>query len=74
MEFKEHLKRYLSDEQIEDLLNAMDGETVHCLLLNTKKMSDDKFLSLFPNVKPHPFVKHAYYYDKDEYEFGKDPL
>jgi 16S rRNA C967 or C1407 C5-methylase (RsmB/RsmF family)/NOL1/NOP2/fmu family ribosome biogenesis protein len=74
MEFKEHLKRYLNEKQIEDLLNAMDGESIHCLLLNTKKMSDDKFLSLFPNVKPHPFVKHAYYYDKDEYEFGKDPL
>lgn len=37
-------------------------------------MSDEEFLSRFPNVRKHPFVEHAYLYDKDEYEFGKDML
>ena len=28
-------------------------------------------MSLYPNVKPHPYVKHAYIYDKNEYPLGK---
>lgn len=71
MEFAKHLENYLSKDEIDSLLNSLTGESLHAVLLNTRKMSDELFLSLYPNVKPHPIVKHAYLYDKKEYELGK---
>ena len=71
MEFYEHLKSYLSEKEIEELKNSLSLIDKHAVLLNPKKMSDEKFLSLFPRVTPHPIVKHAYLYDKEEYPLGK---
>ena len=71
MNFYEHLKSYLSDEQIDKLKASLSEENKHGVLLNTKKMSDEMFLSLFPHVEKHPIVKHAYIFDKREYELGK---
>ena len=71
MEFEKHLSTYLSKDEIASLLESLDKESLHAVLLNPQKMSDEKFLELFPNVKPHPIVKHAYLYDKNEYELGK---
>ena len=71
MDFKEHLKKYLNEEQIDLLINSFDNEPKRAALLNTRKMSDETFVSLFPNVKPHPLVKHCYLYDKNEYDLGK---
>ena len=71
MEFYEHLKSYLSEKEIEELKNSLSLIDKHAVLLNPKKMSDEKFLSLFPHVTPHPIVKHAYLYDKEEYPLGK---
>ncbi len=65
----------MSDEEAENLVSAIEkGSLTHGLILNTKKMSDEEFLSRFPNVRKHPFVEHAYLYDKSEYEFGKSML
>lgn len=75
MNFIESLLEYLPEKEANDLLSAIEnGPITHALLLNTKKMSDEEFLSRFPNVRKHPFVKHSYLYDKDEYEFGKSML
>lgn len=71
MSFIEHLKSYLNDEQIALLMDSLKGESKHGALLNTQKMSDEKFLSLFPDVIPHPIVPHAYLYDKNQYDLGK---
>ena len=71
MNFYEHLKSYLSDEQIDKLKASLSEENKHGVLVNTKKMSDEMFLSLFPHVEKHPIVKHAYIFDKREYELGK---
>ena len=71
MEFKEHLKTYLSEQEIEDLLVSLNKESSHAALMNHHKMSDETFLSLFPNVKKHPIVEHAFIYDKNEYDLGK---
>ena len=60
MEFKEHLLAHLPESEVESLLLSLERERVYALLLNPKKMSDETFLSLFPNVKKHPFVPHAY--------------
>lgn len=72
MEFKEHLKSYLLDREIDKLLESLKDESLHAVLLNPKKMSDEEFLSLFPNVIKHPIVSHAYIYKKEIYNLGKN--
>lgn len=71
MDFVEHLKTYLSEKEISLLMDSLNEPSKHGALLNTRKMSDEKFLSLFPHVVPHPIVPHAYLYDKNEYDLGK---
>ena len=70
-EFKKHLEKYLSKKEIDALVNSFNDEAKHAALLNTSKMSDERFLELFPHATPHPIVKHAYIYDKNEYPLGK---
>ena len=53
------------------MLNAANQEQTHSLLLNTAKISDEDFVSLFPSLERHPFLEHVYYYKKEECEFGK---
>ena len=71
MDFLSHLSKYLNQEEIAKLGASLKGKSEHALLLNTKKMSEEMLLELFPNVKRHPIVKNAYLYDKDEYDLGK---
>ena len=71
MEFSEHLKTYLTKQEIDSLISSLAEESKNAVLLNLKKMSDEKFLSLFPDVIPHPIVPHAYIYDKNKYQLGK---
>lgn len=71
MDFAQHLKTYLSDDEIHQLMDSLNEPAKHAALLNIRKMSDEKFLSLFPHVVPHPIVPHAYLYDKNEYDLGK---
>ncbi len=75
MEFFESLNEYLPKDEVDKLMSAIsEGSVTHGLLLNTKKMSDEEFVRRYPNVKKHPFIEHAYLYDKSEYEFGKSML
>lgn len=71
MTFEEHLKSYLSEEEIHQLMDSLNQDSLHAALLNTNKMDDETFLSLFPEVKKHPFVPHAYIYLKEKYNLGK---
>ena len=71
MEFFQHLKSYLDEVEISKLRESFNLESKHAVLLNTKKMSEERFLTLFPNVTPHPIVKHAFLYNKNEYDLGK---
>lgn len=71
MDFKNHLSSYLAKSDIEQLCLSFDRPEQKGLILNLNKMSDEQFISLFPNVKKHPLVEHAYLYDQNEYEFGK---
>ena len=71
MEFSSHLKSYLNDKEIAELLSSLEKENQHGVILNTNKMNDETFLSLFPHVVKHPIVPHAYIYQKDEYDLGK---
>ena len=55
-------------------MESLKGKSTHCLYLNLDKISDEEFLSLYPNVQPHPFIPHAYYFDEEEYPLGKSLL
>ena len=75
MDFRTNLIEHLPENEVDGLINAIEnGMVTHALILNDKKMSDEEFVSRFPHVRKHKFVKHAYYYDKEEYEFGKSLL
>ena len=71
MDFKSHLLKYLKKDEIDRLMNSLTENDRHAVLLNPHKMNDNTFVQLFPHVIPHPLVKHAYLYDKNEYELGK---
>ena len=71
MTFKENLEKFLSEQEISSLYQALDNKDKHAVMLNIDKMSDEEFLSLFPDVTPHPITEHAYLFDKDEYQLGK---
>lgn len=75
MTFEEHLLSWMNNEEIKKLISSLaEDKSKHAVLLNTNKISDEKFIELFPNVNPHPIVKHAYLYDKDEYDLGRNIL
>lgn len=71
MDFFNHLKTYLSDEQIEKLAQALDKPSKHALLLNEEKMSKETLLSIYPSLVNHPIISNAFIYDKDELDLGK---
>lgn len=72
--FSQHLTKYLTQADIDALLNALDDHPMDALYLNEAKMDKATFLSLFPLVKPHPIVKEGFLYDKSIYPLGKSYL
>lgn len=71
MNFKEHLLSFLPEKEVIELLGSLSLQDKHAVLLNPKKMSDEEFLLEFPHVQTHPYVQHAFIYDKNEYQLGK---
>ena len=71
MDFKEHLSKYLSKEEIADLMTSLEDKSYSAVLLNKEKMTPNHFISLYPNVIPHPIIPNSYIYNKDEYPLGK---
>lgn len=73
MKFEETLA-YLPLQEKEALLQAMEEEPVHGLIINQEKLSPESLLSLHPELAPHPFVTGAYIYKEGGYRFGKGLL
>ena len=71
MDFKTHLKKYLTDTFIDELVSSLEKERTNFLILNTNKMSENEFVKLFPKVIKHNFIKNGFYFDKKDYDFGK---
>lgn len=74
MDFIEHLKSYLPENEIEKLIDSFNQPSKHAVLLNTSKITDKEFLNIYPNIEKHPIVEHAYIYNKEEYQLGKTIL
>ncbi len=71
MDFEKSLEKYLSKEEIDKLISSFSLTSKHGLLLNTNKISKERFEEEFPNLIRHPFVPNGYIFDKDIYQFGK---
>ena len=71
MTFEEHLEKYLSKEEINELLASLKGKSKKSIIINTNKIDDNFILSKFPLLTPHPIVKHCYIYEDDTYPLGK---
>ena len=71
MDFFDHLKTYLNQEEIDKLAKSLEEESKHALLLNEEKMSVDTLLNLYPNLVRHPIIPNAFLYNKSELELGK---
>lgn len=71
MDFLSHLKKYLSEEEINKLDSSLKEKSEHALLLNTEKMNEETLLSIYPSLKRHPIVKNAFIYDKNVLDLGK---
>lgn len=74
MEYDAYLRKLLNNEQYEAMIEEYDKKPVTSLRLNLLKTDMDKFESIFKGLDKHDYVKEAYYYNKDEYSFGKNPL
>ena len=74
MDFILNLNKYLSKSFVNELLDSMEEKKTSSLILNTKKIDESSFLNLFPHLRKHPFLKYVYYYNKDEYDLGKNYL
>ena len=71
MDFEKSLEKYLSKDEIAKLVASFSEIEKKAIYLYTNKLSNEKFLKLFPNLKAHPVVPNGYLYDKNEYELGK---
>lgn len=71
MEFKDNLKKYLTNEEIDELIKSINTPSISGLLLNEDKMDKATLLKLFPNIIPHPFVPNGFIFKKSEYQLGK---
>ena len=74
MLFKEHLNKYLGEEDIDKLITSLTLERTHSLIINPNKIDEITFHTMFPKVKKHPFLKNVFYYNPKDYEFGKSYL
>ena len=72
MDFKEHLKKYLTNEEIKKLLSSIEKEDEwKALLLNTKWISKNEIKKFWPNTIDHPILNDCLIYKKNSIEPGK---
>ena len=71
MEFLNHLKTYLNEEEIDKLAKSLEEDSKHALLLNEEKMSQEALLKIYPGLTRHPIIPNAFIYDKNTLELGK---
>lgn len=60
--FLERIQAYIPNEY-EDFIQSLNIPLYKGVRVNTKKLSVEKFLPCFENLKPSPFSKDAYYID-----------
>lgn len=71
MDFRTHLEKYLTAEEINELTNSFSEVSLRALLLNTNKACAHDIEQKFPFLIPHPIVKNGYIFDPTKYPLGK---
>lgn len=71
LEFINHLQKYLSGEAIKKLIDEKNNIAYNAILFDETKINIKDYVEKYPFLKPHPFVKNAYVYEKNAFEFGK---
>ncbi|MCR5348264.1 MAG: methyltransferase domain-containing protein [Bacilli bacterium] len=71
MSFKDHLLARYPSSVVDPLLDSLREKEKHGLYLNFPRFGEERLLSLFPSLKPHPIVPHGFYLDEDPYGLGK---
>ena len=73
--FIEHLKKYLSSDDINSLVNELNKEqTYSSIVFDEEKIDKDTLISLYPSLIPHPIVENAFLFNKKIDELGKSLL
>ena len=74
--FINHLKKYLSENEITSLMNAIEdtANTISALVIDEDKISNETILSIYPTLKKHPIAKNTYLFNKKELDLGKSIL
>lgn len=71
MNFEKHMCELFGEEFTGKLIEEISHDPIGGFRINTLKVNDDRFLSSFDGIKPHPFVKNGYIYDKTTLPLGK---
>ena len=74
MDYQTYLEKILNKGQIKLMNEEYGKKPVASLRLNLLKFNNEKFESLFNDLDKHYYVNEAYYYNKEEFSFGKNPL
>lgn len=70
MKFEELLRREYGEQIAAPLLESLEKDRTHCLILNKEKIDTDAFLKQHPHVVAHPFIPGAFSFSSAE-AFGK---
>ncbi len=74
MDFITHLEKYLSKEDIQNLLVSIEKDRVTSFILNLNKIDKNKLFSLYPHISEFKDLPNCFTYSKQEYELGKSYL
>ena len=73
--FKNHLKKYLSSDNIGSLMDAIkEDNPLSSILIDENKISKQEIIKEYPFLIPHPIVDNVFIYDKNKYSLGKTLL
>lgn len=74
MEYIDYLKNILKKDEVDLMIKEYDKKPITSLRINYLKSNVDIFRTLFKNFEHHEYIREAFYYDKEKFQFGKYAL
>lgn len=71
MTFYEHISSIIGNEESDKLIKAIEQDPIKCLRVNTLYCNINDFYNNYPNMSKNNLIDYSFYYDKNEYDFGK---
>lgn len=73
MDFKEHLRTFMSEKDVMELLESLNQEPKHSFYTNQNRVGD--ITEIFDeNFIKHPLVENGYFFEKTNNQLGKNIL